>query len=155
MKALAQIVSAGCLLFLIVLITGCASAQEHLRVVERLSNSRDCAGAERYTRESFSGGDMYMILGEIAGKCRGDKRMAIEYWKMCARGGHPGCKEVLISAGGQLPEETRPNVVYVPQPVVQQPQNIIIQQPAQNQTSFNPAACIQDGGATFCPKYKK
>ena len=138
----------------------------------RLIASGDCIAADIYARRNFQRPMIDTLLGMIQLDCKFDKRSAIEYFKMAAREKETIAIEMLSSLGENTAEFNSKNsgVVKIyrndepisvlplppshllstlPQPRAR-PQPIIIIQPA-----FNAAACIQDGGGTYCPYYRR
>ena len=140
----------------------------------RLISIHDCAGAEVYARNNFPRPMVHTIFGMIQLDCRHDRKTAVEYLKMAARDNETIAIEMLMRIGENTSEFSRVNpdqsmqsqgdastlalplppphtfsTLPRPRPRPQPPQLIIIQQ------AFNPAACIQDGGGTYCPFYRR
>ena len=138
----------------------------------RLIASGDCIGADIYARNNFQRPMVDTVLGMIQLDCKFDKKSAIEYFKVAARGKETIAVELLGSLGESTAEfniknsgtvnrylNDEPNSALplppshllstLPQPRAR-PQPVIIIQP-----TFNAAACIQDGGGTYCPYYRR
>ena len=119
--------------------------------VDQFVKNKDCTGAESYVRDTLDNeGERYALLGGIASECRKNKQLAIDYFTQGAIKGNKDSVEALIMLGAKVPDP--PKVIYreIPsqQPVqIQQPQQIIIQQPHRG------SACTQDGGALSCPNH--
>jgi len=142
--------------------------------LNRLITVKDCAGAEVYARNNFQRPLSYTLIGLVQLDCRGDKRVAADYFKTAALENETIAVEMLLKIGESLPTQNRSssNTVTTTQ-IIQSPQIIqgppshtmsTLPQPRQRPTQviiiapqpiFNPSACIQDGGGTFCPYYRR
>jgi len=142
--------------------------------LNRLITVKDCAGAEVYARNNFQRPLSYTLIGLVQLDCRGDKRVAADYFKTAALENETIAVEMLLKIGESLPAQNRPssNTVTTTQ-IIQSPQIIqgppshtmsTLPQPRQRPTQviiiapqpiFNPSACIQDGGGTYCPYYRR
>lgn len=142
--------------------------------LNRLITVKDCAGAEVYARNNFQRPLSYTLIGLVQLDCRGDKRVAADYFKTAALENETIAVEMLLKIGESLPTQNRSssNTVTTTQ-IIQSPQ--IIQGPPSHTMStlpqsrqrptqviiiapqpiFNPSACIQDGGGTYCPYYRR
>ena len=142
--------------------------------LNRLITVKDCAGAEVYARNNFQRPLSYTLIGLVQLDCRGDKRVAADYFKTAALENETIAVEMLLKIGESLPTQNRSssNTVTTTQ-IIQSPQIIqgppshtmsTLPQPRQRPTQviiiapqpiFNPSACIQDGGGTYCPYYRR
>jgi hypothetical protein len=142
--------------------------------LNRLITIKDCAGAEVYARNNFQRPLSYTLIGLVQLDCRGDKRVAADYFKTAALENETIAVEMLLKIGEPLPTQNRSssNTVTTTQ-IIQSPQIIqgppshtmsTLPQPRQRPTQviiiapqpiFNPSACIQDGGGTYCPYYRR
>jgi len=144
--------------------------------LNRLITVKDCAGAEVYARNNFQRPLSYTLIGLVQLDCRGDRRVAADYFKTAALENEIIAIEMLMKLGEPLPAKAQarsnPNDVNTTQ-IIQSPQIIQgppahtmstlpqqRQRPAQiiiisPQPVFNPSACIQDGGGTYCPYYRR
>lgn len=144
----------------------------------RLISIGDCAGVEAYARSNFQRPLSYTIFGMSQLDCRHDRKTAIQYFKMAARDGDSIAIEMLVQIGENTSEfqrNQRPSPTMIPNDNISQdvepppphefsrlpqprqryaPPQLIIVQPL-IQPMYNPAACIQDGGATYCPYYRR
>ena len=144
--------------------------------VSRLISQKDCGGAEAYARGSFQRPLIYTMLGLIALDCKNQKAQAVEYFKMAARENETVALEMLVNLGEKLvdakpkygvppgvyrapePQEEMtlpPSHTFSPMPQPRQPQRQIILIAPTVIQPFNAAACIQDGGGTYCPYYRR
>ncbi len=139
--------------------------------VNHLIRIRDCAGAEVYARNNFQRPLLHTIFGMIYLDCRQNRKTAVDYFRIAARENESTAIEMLMSIGENTTEfgnnttyrspppdymapqiENPPAHIFTPPPQPhqrRQPQVIIIH------PLPNPAACIQDGGSTFCPYYRR
>ena len=139
--------------------------------VNRLIRIHDCAGAEAYARSNFQRPMLHTIFGMIYLDCKQNRKAAVDYFRMAARDNESTAIEMLVSIGEStsefrrssayqspqqdevaMPIENPPPHVFTPPPQPsqrRQPQVIIVQ------PLSNPSACIQDGGSTFCPYYRR
>ena len=144
--------------------------------VSRLISQKDCGAAEAYARGSFQRPLIYTMLGLIALDCKNQKAQAVEYFKMAARENETVALEMLVNLGEKLvdakpkyavppgvyraPEQQEemtlpPSHTFSPMPQPRQPQRQIILIAPTVIQPFNAAACIQDGGGTYCPYYRR
>ena len=145
------------LLFLILLLSGCETMNDHPTMMRGFIQSGNCGEAEAYAYRNFREEYLDWMLGNVALHCRRDKNRAIQYYRAGARPNstysHLSVR-ALIEMGEKPPEQTT-RYVTVPAPApAAQPQQIIMQQRAPVILP-NPAACIQDGGGTYCPRYRR
>ena len=148
--------------------------------VSGLISKKDCAGAEAYARSSFQAPMLHTVLGMVELDCKAQKGAAIEYFKLAAnlnepiardylvKLGYPPAMQSLRSAPQPIPAIPNNDQLYVAPPVIEQPPahafsplvrpryapTVIIAPPVYV-VPVSPAACIQDGGATFCPHYRR
>ena len=143
--------------------------------VSRLISNRDCVSAEAYGRRNFQRPMLYTVLGMIQLDCKGEKKSALEYFKLAARENEFVAIEMLVKLGENasdisrvVPEQPAQAIESPPMGVVlppahtlsrmptqrSRPQPVIIVRP-QPQYLIVPIinACIQDGGPIFCPRY--
>ena len=140
---------------------------KYLDEVNKKIITKDCAGAESYARRFIQPPILFTVIGLVKLDCLGDKRSSIEYLKIAARENETIAIEKLIALGESPPPVMRPsvknpemNLLALPAPppmppIIFPPQaspQVIIQQQAPVMLP-NPAACIQDGGGTFCPNH--
>jgi hypothetical protein len=138
----------------IAMLSGCETMNDHPSMMNNFIASGRCSDAEAYAYRNFREDYLDWMLGNVALHCRRDRQRAIEYYKAGARPNkqysHLSVRS-LIEMGEKPPEQT---TRYIQTPSRQQTQQqqpqVIIQQPQPN-----PNACIQDGGGTFCPNYRK
>lgn len=139
----------------VLMLGGCETMNDHPTRMRGFIQSGNCGEAEAYAYRNFREDYLDWMLGNVALHCRNDKQRAIQYYRAGAR---PNTSfsdlsvRSLIEMGETPPEQTT-RYVLVPTPAPQ-PQQIIIQQQAPVMMP-NPAACIQDGGATYCPRYPR
>jgi hypothetical protein len=151
--------------------------------VNRLIRIKDCTSAESYAKIILLTPVLYTALGMVNLDCIGDRATAISYFQMGAREREIISMDMLASLNatsigpslGNFPvpfnQLSPPQPIYsetfnyAPAPpvhtytplVVTRPQTqqlIILQRPIYAPI-FNSAACIQDGGGTFCPYYRR
>ena len=142
----------------ILLIGGCGHMENRGAILTELLEKNDCKGAEKYVNNMVvdNQNQRTYFIGVVHLGCWKNRKRAVEYFKLGAQNGDQGAINTLIELGEPVPE--RPKIIYIdrviaspPSPPPQpQPQQIIIQQQPQ---MMNPAACIQDGGGTFCPNH--
>ena len=132
----------------ILLLGGCETLITSSAEVDALIAQDKCGQATNFAKKNFHGDYLNLMLGNIQLNCLGNKNIAIEHYKLAARGGSNAAAEALIRLGEKPPEQT---TRYVTTPA-SQPQQIIIQQQAPVMMP-NPNACMQDGGSLFCPKH--
>ena len=142
--------------------------------LNRLITIKDCAGAEVYARNNFQRPLSYTLFGLVQLDCRGDKRVAADYFKTAALENETIAVEMLLKLGEAIPSPTRSNsnsvittqIIQAPQIIQGPPSHTMSNLPQQRQRPtpviiiapqpiFNPSACIQDGGGTFCPYYRR
>jgi hypothetical protein len=142
--------------------------------LNRLILARDCGGAEAYARTYFQPPVLHTLFGMISIDCKGNKQAAVEYFKMAARNNDSVAIEMLVRLGEASPDNRitpppylnsygnqstpvmpPPKHSFSPMPQPRQlPQQVIIVSPQVIQP-FNAAACIQDGGGTYCGNYRR
>jgi hypothetical protein len=147
--------------------------------VNKLIAKKDCGNADAYARNYFQSPLIYTILGMIQLDCKNNQKSAVEYFKMAARENETIALEMLIRVGDTSPETTSllakkntrsfeeqlppvmpqgppPHILSTLPPPRQRIQTIIVPVPLQPPPMmFNPSACIQDGGGTYCPYYRR
>ena len=117
-------------------------------------NTGKCDEAEQLVDKFFKKDELFFFLGAISQYCRKDKSKAIQYYKTVIRmNGKDSDSAIraLIELGETPPEPTN-NYGAASNPP-QKPPQIIIQQQQAPVIMGNPAACIQDGGSTYCPNH--
>ena len=131
-----------------------------------------CADAEVYARSYIQRPTMLTALGIISNDCRRNKTEAISYFRLAAAENESVAIELLSAMGvsyinpkhQNVYESEAPQVIHGPPPHSLAPPprpreiNIILVQPQIAapvivQPAFNAAACIQDGGGTYCPNH--
>lgn len=141
----------------VLLLVGCETASEQRQIVWRQILDGNCGSAESLAMQDFSGEYLNWWYGTIQLHCRKDRRKAIEFFKAGARanGEFSNLSVKALIELGETPPEPTTRYISVPTPTpTPQPQQIIIQQQAPVMMP-NPAACIQDGGGTYCPRYRR
>ena len=162
---------------LIILINATAAAQSSSSVsasieeANRLISKGECVGAEVEVRNGVPKPIYYTMLGMIQLDCRNNKASAVEYFKLGAQEGETTAQELLTQMGVRVERATSapnyepmtiyPNSVEPPPPhqfstLPTQRQRIYVPPPiVVVQPLVSPYACIQEGGATFCPYYRR
>lgn len=140
----------------VLMLVGCQTAAEKKQIVWGQISAGNCSNAENLARQDFFHvGYLNWWYGTIELHCRKNKSKAIEFFKVGAISGgelsHLSVKALIDL--GEKPPEPATRYISVPTPTPQ-PQQIIIQQQAPVIIP-NPAACIQDGGSTYCPRYRR
>jgi hypothetical protein len=141
------------LIISVLMLGGCGTMNDHPAMMNGFIQSGKCSEAEAYAYDNFREEYLDWMLGNVALYCRRDRQKAIQYFRAGAR---PNDKfshlsvRSLIEMGETPPEQTTRYVA----PPTPRPQQIIIQQQAPVMMQ-NPAACIQDGGSTYCPRYRR
>ena len=138
----------------------------------RLISKGDCVGAEVQVRNGVPKPIYYTMLGMIQLDCRNNKASAIEYFKLGAIENESVAKDILTQMGVKVERATTSNNNY--EPITSYPSSVEPPPPHQFSTlpiqrpriyvpppitvvrpMVSPYACIQDGGATFCPYYRR
>lgn len=138
-------------LFLMMLLSGCETLNDHPKVMNDFIKSGNCKEAEEYAYRNFRAEYLDWMLGNVALECHKDRKKAIQYYRAGARPNERYSDlsvRSLIEMGETPPEQTT-RYITTPTPA-QQPQQIIIQQQA---PAVKGGVCIQDGGGTFCPNH--
>lgn len=131
-----------------------------------------CSDAEVYARSYIQRPTMLTALGIISSDCRRNTSEAISYFRLAAAENETVAIELLNAMGVNYTNSQPPNSYANETPqVIQSPPphrlapaprpreaNIILIQPqiaapVIGVPIFNPSACIQDGGGTYCPNH--
>ena len=161
----------------VLLINGNAAAQTSsnqstsIDEANRLISKGDCVGAEVQVRNGVPKPIYYTMLGMIQLDCKNNKTSAIEYFKLAAQENESIAKDILTQMGIRVENAKTPNsyesitsypsslepppphqfsTLPIQRPRIYVPPPIIVVRPM-----VSPYACIQDGGATFCPYYRR
>lgn len=154
-------------------VSGFAQYSPAIEQINKFITQGKCADAEVYARSYLQRPTMLTALGIISNDCRRNKTEAISYFRLAASENESVAIELLngmgVSNGNLKPsrpyENEAPQVIQGPPPHTLAPPprpreaNIIIVQPQYVapavivQPGFNAAACIQDGGGTYCPNH--
>jgi len=76
-------------------------SKENNAKIDQLILQRDCRGADNFASQTYSGAARSAVLGVIAENCWHDNKKAIEYYKLCAANGAPGCNDEVVRLGGR------------------------------------------------------
>jgi hypothetical protein len=159
-----------CLFVFLIIYSISAHPQNHgERVFEQISQkigSGECSGAEVVARANFQAPILYTFLGLIQLDCRKNSKLAIDYFLISARQQESMAIDKLLNLGVSIPQSENVSK-FNPQSEVllRPPPPVVLDSPQVNlpviqlnpqiqiQPLMNPNACIQDGGAIFCPNH--
>ncbi len=141
-----------------------ADVYDYLDEINRKIESNDCAGAEIYTKSFVKPPVSYTALGLIYLDCFKNEKVGIEYLKIAAYQNETLAIEKLISLGEKPPKIDKKTDYKINDREYQLPpmpersnsvsqQQVIIQHKQYLPSSNNLNACLQDGGALFCPNH--
>jgi len=157
------------------LLCGIVFAQQYgpsaIDEANRLISQGDCVGAEIQVRNGVPKPMYYTMFGLIQLDCRKNKASAIDYFKMAARENEGVARELLSQLGVQVESvvssQSAGDPMLISTPTSPPPAHQFSTLPAQRprvyiappvivmQPMVSPYACIQDGGSTFCPYYRR
>ena len=129
LNTLNQLIVGTSISAIVVVISGCALTNpEDIKRVNSLISTRNCAAAENLINEKFLGRDYTTYwFGRVARDCRGNRQMAIQYFRESIRLGGTLATNELIRMGETPPEPLRPVIVQqAPAPQQQEPNTLII-----------------------------
>ena len=68
----------------IFVLTGCGTLDDHPAKMNELMSSGQCYEAEKYANSTFRDDYLDWMMGNVALKCRRDKKKAINYYSVAA-----------------------------------------------------------------------
>ena len=151
------------------------SHSQYSPAIEKINNfilQGKCSDAEAYARSYIQRPVMLTALGIISNDCRRNSTEAIGYFRLAAAENESVAIEFLNAMGVSYTNPRLANSnTSEPTQIIQSPpphrlapaprpreHNIILVQPQVAAPvfvapMFNPSACIQDGGGTYCPNH--